>query len=80
MLRRHDIIVGDQIMMISAAHRARESEPVHDDRSWLLRNDLCPRILRVSVEINQNVNLVTGNRLRGPIVIETIDVGPFGYR
>ena len=71
-----DLVVGDQILMIGAAHRARIAAPVDDDGRRAIRDDAGTRVLRVAVHVDKNVDLIGCDRQRCVEIGEHGDIAP----
>src|SRR5262249_40292176 len=74
--RRHDKLVGDNVMVIGTAHRSGKPEPVHSNTSQALGKHACPRVLSVAVEIDQDIDVVRLDLIAGLLMVERADVDP----
>src|ERR1700733_11703858 len=57
MFERRHRLVGDNIVNELGPHRAGKAEIAYLDRRWTIRKNAEPKILRVPLQINRNVDL-----------------------
>ena len=73
-------VIGDDILMIGAAHGSRESEPVHLDRRWPAGEDGGAGMPGEAVDVHQDVDAIGGDLARRGRVVHGGDIDPMLHR
>src|SRR5690349_741859 len=75
-LRRNNIGIGNDIVVVRRRHRTGKAKPI--DRDWrrTAREHLSPRVSRVTIQVDQNIDAVRNNLCCRLIVIEAINIAP----
>lgn len=73
---RDDPVIGDDILVVGAAHAARKAEPIDDDRGGPQGEQLGPPLAGIAVHIDQDLNAVIGDAARGRGIVHAGEIGP----
>ena len=75
-LRRDDVRVGDDVVVVGRAHRPGEAQPVDDDRRRPEREKGAAAVAGVAVHVDQDIDAVRADPLRRLLVGHLADVDP----
>src|SRR5262245_52948948 len=73
-VERHYRLVGDDVVDELGPHRTGKAEIARLDRRRTIRKNARPRILRVSLQINRNVDLSIANELGDFLIALSADI------